>query len=89
MRDVVAFLSLVLAGPGFLLLGIRNLRRGAWRDGVPVAELLVYRALEGEPRPRTRWDRRFAFCQAVMMILFGLFFSLALLAIVLTLFIPE
>ena len=85
----VDILFLTAIGPGFLLLGILNLKRRAWRDGVPVAELLIDRALGTEPPPRNAWDRRFGLFNAVMLILFGGFFSLALAVLLYSQFVPE
>ena len=77
---IAAFLTLILTGPGLLLLGIRTLRHRIWQDGVPLAELLIDRAAGIEPPPRTAWDRRFAHCQAWMLVVFGTFFTLCLAA---------
>lgn len=89
MKDIGALLFLILAGPGFLLLGIWNLKRRAWRDGVPAAELLIDRTFGVEPPPRNAWDRRFGLFNAAMLVLFGLFFSLALVAVLYSQFVPE
>jgi hypothetical protein len=89
MIELATILVLVLVGPGFLLLGLLNLKSRAWRDGVPAAELLLDRALGAEPPPRNAWDRRFGLFNAAMLILFGLFFSLVLVAILYSQFVPE
>ena len=87
--NAIDILFLTAAGPGFLLLGIWNLRRRAWRDGIPAAELLIDRALGAEPPPRNAWDRRFGLFNAAMLILFGVFFSVAFAAILYSQFVPE
>ncbi|MEI9926507.1 MAG: hypothetical protein WDN44_00735 [Sphingomonas sp.] len=82
-------LFLLVAGPGFLALGLWNLRARVWQEGVPVLELLIDRALGEEPPPRTPWDRRLARFHGWMMILFGSLFSLALAAVVFSQFVTE
>ncbi len=37
-------LFLILAGPGLLWAGIVSLRRGYWRDSVPLLEVVIDRA---------------------------------------------
>ena len=81
MRTFGLLFFLILGGPGFLWLGIRSLRTGAWHDGVPALELMMDRMAGEEPPPRTAWDRRFAFFHAWMLALFGTFFSLVGLAV--------
>jgi len=80
---------LLLAGPGFLALGIRALRTRAWHDGVPAVELLIDRAAGIAPPARTAWDRRFALFNTLMLLVFGAFFSLALVAILYSQFVTE
>lgn len=81
MKTLAAILFLVVIGPGFLMLGIRSLRTNLWRNGVPAIELAVHRAAGTEPLLRNAWDRRFALFNALAMVLFGLFFSFCLLAV--------
>ena len=81
MKLVVAAAFPVITGPGFLFPGFRSLRRAAWRDGVPAAELLIDRLAGVEPPPRTAWDRRFALSNTAMLIMFGSFFSICGVAI--------
>ena len=82
-------LFLIAAGPGFLFLGVRSLRTRAWHDGVPIAELLIDRAIGEEPPARNETDRRFSLFNAWMMIVFGAFFSLVLAAVLYSQFVPE
>ena len=89
MKEAGFILFLLAAGPGFVILGIRNLRTRAWQEGVPAIELLIDRALGEEPPPRTRWDRRLARFHGWMMILFGSFFSLVLVAVLSSQFVTE
>lgn len=89
MKLLGAILFLVIAGPGFLALGIRNLRSGVWRDGIPAIELAIHRGAGTEPPPRNTWDRRFALFNAWAMVLFGLFFSLGLFAVLYSTFVSE
>jgi hypothetical protein len=81
MKAFAAILFLAVAGPGFLMLGIQNLRSGLWRDGVPAIELAVHRAAGTTPPPRNTWDRCFARINASAMVLFGAFFTCCLLAV--------
>lgn len=83
-----AMIFLLFAGPGMLALGVWSLRSGAWRDGVPLLELLVDRALGETPPPRNAWDHRFGRFHAWMSVLFGTFFSLCGLAVLIS-FVPE
>ncbi|MGN6277425.1 MAG: hypothetical protein ACTHM8_01720 [Sphingomonas sp.] len=86
MNTAIALVSLVIAGPGLLTLGIRSLRTAAWKESVPVAEWLIDRAAGIEPPARTAWDRRFAHIQAWLLVIFGSFFSLGLAAVIFSLF---
>lgn len=85
MKDIGLVLLLTLLGPLFVVQGARSLRSRAWHDGVPALELVIDRALGEEPPPRTAWDRRFALFQSWMAIILGSFFSLCLLAVVVSL----
>ena len=89
MKDLGTILFLLLAGPGFLYLGIRSVRTQAWRESAPALEVLIDRAVGVDVPPRTAWDRRFARFQAWMFVAFGSFFSLCLAAVLFTLFVPE
>lgn len=89
MSGLGTILFLFLAGPGFLLFGIRNLRTRAWHDGVPAAELLIDSAIGAEPPSRNATDRRFSLFNAWMMVIFGAFFSLCLAAVVISQFAQE
>lgn len=89
MKDAVLILFLFVAGPGFLALGIWNFRTRAWRDGGPAIELAIDRAAGIEPPPRNATDRRFGFFNALMLVLFGAFFSLVLAAVLYSQFVPE
>jgi hypothetical protein len=81
-RELYAVFFFSLAGPGFLALGIWNLRTCAWRDGVPALELLIDRAIGEEPPPRTKTDRMFSHINGWLMIVFGAFFSLCDFAVI-------
>ena len=83
------WLFLLIAGPGFLWLGICSLRTRAWRDGVPALELMIDRAAGVEPPPRNAWDRRFSLFNAWMFVVFGTFFSLVGLAVLYSSFASE
>ena len=89
MKELGLILFLLLAGPGFFMLGVWNLKTRAWRDGVPVAELLIDRALHEKAPPRNAWDRRFGLFNAAMLVLFGAFFSLVLAAVLYSQFVTE
>lgn len=89
MKELGTILFLILAGPGFLVLGVWNLRIRAWHDGVPAAELLIDHALGQEPPPRNVTDRGFSLFNAWMMVIFGAFFSLALVAVIFSQFVSE
>ncbi len=81
-------LFLILAGPGLLWAGIVSLRRGYWRDSVPLLEVVIDRAAGLDPPPRTAWDQRFAYAQAWLHIAIGTVFSV-FFAIILLSFLPE
>jgi hypothetical protein len=81
MDNLATMFVLLLLGPGLLALGLWNLRSGAWRDGVPAAELLIIRAAGQEPSPRTASDRRWSRANAWLSVLFGAFFSILALAV--------
>ncbi|MBP7135825.1 MAG: hypothetical protein KBA57_05645 [Sphingomonadaceae bacterium] len=85
VSDAGLILLLLVLGPGFLFVGVRTLRTRAWHDGVPALELMIDRALGENPPQRTTWDRRFALFQMWMAIVFGSFFTLALMAVLYTL----
>ncbi|WP_423605526.1 hypothetical protein [Sphingomonas sp. MS122] len=89
MNDVALILFLLVTGPGFLMLGIWNFRTRAWRDGVPAIELMIDRAAGVELPARNATDRRFGFFNALMLVLFGAFFSLVLVAVLYSQFVPE
>ena len=78
----VDILFLAAAGPGFLLLGIWNLKQCAWRDGIPAG-------FGAGPPSRNTWPRRFGLLSAAMLILIGAFFSLAFAALLYSQFVPE
>jgi hypothetical protein len=78
----IDILFLTAAGPGFLLLGIWNLKRRAWRDGIPAG-------FGAEPPSRNSWPRRFSLLSAMMLILIGAFISLAFAALLYSQFVPE
>lgn len=85
MKTAFAIFFLLFTGPFFLWTGVMSLRRGWWRESVPLLEVAIDRAAGVEPPPRTRWDRRFAFFQALMATVFGAFFSLVLVALLFSL----
>ena len=87
MKAAGLLLFLLVAGPGFLIHGVRTLRRRAWHDGVPAIEYLIDRSLGVAPPPRTDTDRRFALFHTWMAVLFGGFFSLCLLGVLTSLFV--
>lgn len=78
MKALFGLFVLIVTGPGFLWLGIQSLRRGWWRESVPLLEVVIDRAAGIEPPPRTALDRRFAVAQAILFTVFGAFFSLCL-----------
>lgn len=80
-----ALLALTVAGPGLLALGLWTLRTRSWYDGIPAAEMLIVRIGGAMPPPRTATDRHFARFHAWMSIIFGVFFSLCLLAAIISL----
>ncbi len=80
-----AILALTAAGPGLLSLGLWTLRTRSWYDGVPAAEVLIDRIGGATPPPRTATDRRFARFHAGMSIILGAFFTLCLLAVIVSL----
>lgn len=86
MRDFGLVLLLTLLGPLFLLMGIASLRRGWWRESIPLAEALLDGAAGIQPPPRTAGDRRFNLFQAVASIVLGSFFTLCLAAVLISLF---
>lgn len=88
MSGVVTLIFLALAGPGLLWAGVMSLRRGYWRDSVPLLEVVIDRAAGTEPPARTAWDQRFAYAQAWVHIIIGAAFS-AFLIIVLLSFLSE
>ena len=71
MSELIGLAFLLITGPGFLVWGSWMLRSGAWRDGVPLGEIVIDRAIGIKPPPRNNWDRRFAKGQAWFLILFG------------------
>ena len=77
-----ALLTLIVAGPGLLGLGLWTLRTRAWYDGVPAAELLIDRAAGVAPPPRDPSDRRFNLFHAGVSIIPGTFFTACLVAAV-------
>lgn len=81
MTIAFLILFLLLAGPYFLWIGVQSLRRGWWRESVPLLEIVIDRAAGIEPPARTAWDRRFALAQAILFTVLGTFFSLVLLAV--------
>ena len=89
MKEVGLYLFLLIAGPGFLWLGYRNVRTRAWHDGVPAIELMIDRAAGVEPPERNATDRGFARVNAWMMVVFGAFFSLVGLAVLYSSFASE
>jgi hypothetical protein len=89
MKPIIGALLLTVMGPGFLAMGIWTLRSRAWRDGVPLLELAIDRAIGEEPPKRTRWDRHFARFNAWAQIIFGSFFTVCLVAVLFTQFAPE
>ena len=82
-------LFLLLAGPEALTLGVLSLRRGWWRESVPLLEVMIDQIAGIDPPPRNRWDRIFARAQAWMFVVFGSFFSVCLAAVVFLFFVPE
>ena len=78
MKTAFVMIFLLLAGPGLLWTGIQSLRRGQWRDGVPLLEIAIDHAAGVEPPPRTTWDHRFALSHTIFCVIFGAFFSLCL-----------
>ncbi|MBX9797049.1 hypothetical protein [Sphingomonas sp.] len=88
VKTVGLVILLLIIGPTFLGYGVWLLRTGNWRESIPAAELLIDRAIGAEPPPRNAWDRRVALFQSWMMVLFGSFFSLCLIAVLIS-FIPE
>jgi uncharacterized membrane protein YphA (DoxX/SURF4 family) len=88
MKSLGFLLFLLAAGPGFLWRGIRSLQTRAWESSVPALEYLIDRAAGIEPPPRNAWDRHFARFQAWMLVLFGTFFSLCGLAVLIS-FVSE
>ncbi|PXA84973.1 hypothetical protein DMC47_38615 [Nostoc sp. 3335mG] len=89
MKIAFGILLLAVMGPGFLTTGIWTLRSRAWRDGVPLLELAIDRAIGEEPPERTTWDRRFARFNAWAQIILGSFFTVCLVAVLFTQFAPE
>lgn len=86
MKTAFVMIFLLIAGPGFLFMGVQSLRGGWWRESVPLLEAAIDRAAGIDPPPRTAWDRRFAFGQAIMLTIFGAFFSLCLAAVLISTF---
>ncbi len=84
MNTAFFLLFLLAAGPGSLCLGIRSLRTRAWQGGIPALELMIDRAIGEQPSARTAWDQRFARFHAWMAVLFGTFFSLCGLAVLIS-----
>jgi len=76
LKELGLVVLLTLLGPGFLALGVWNLRTRAWRDGVPALELLIDRTIGEEPPPRTKTDRALGRINAWLLVIFGGFFSL-------------
>ena len=89
MRVGFTLLFLVFTGPGLLWIGIQSLRRGWWRESVPLLEAVIDQIAGIEPPARNSWDRRLAFAQAILFTIFGIFFSLCLAAVLFTFFVPE
>ena len=89
MKIAFGILLLAFLGPGCIILGIWTLRSQAWRDGVPLLELVVDRALGAEPPERSARDRRVARFNAWAQIIFGSFFTICLVAALFTQFAPE
>jgi hypothetical protein len=89
MTNAFGALLLTVLGPGCVMLGIWTLRTQGWRDGVPVLELMIDRAIGEEPLERTTRDRRLARFNAWAQIIFGSFFSICLVAALFTQFAPE
>ena len=81
MKIAIAILFLLVTGPYLLWMGVQSLRRSWWRESVPLLEVVIDRVAGIAPPPRTAWDRRFAFAQAIMFTVFGTFFSLVLIAV--------
>ncbi len=88
MNSIGAMIFLIAAGPGFLWMGIASLRRGYWRESVPLLEVVIDRAAGIEPPPRNKWDRRFALFQAWMFVIIGAVFSLFLVVVLIS-FVSE
>ncbi|MFW2853043.1 hypothetical protein ACM61V_14140 [Sphingomonas sp. TX0543] len=85
MKDIGLALPLTTLGPIFMLSGIASVRKQHWRDSVPLGELLIDRIAGVEPPPRNRLDRGFARFQAWMNIVLGAFFTLCLVAVIISL----
>jgi len=69
------FGALLALGLAFAGMGVWTLYTRKRDDMVPLAELLINRALGEEPPPRNAWDRRLALFHGGMSILFGLLMS--------------
>jgi len=82
LKEIGLVLLLTLMGPGFLALGVWQLRTRAWREGVPALELLIDRAIGEEPPPRTKTDRTLGHINAWLLVIFGGFFSLCGFAVI-------
>ncbi|MHA6768499.1 hypothetical protein [Sphingobium ummariense] len=86
MKTLFLVAFMLVAGPYFFWTGIQSLRHGWWRESAPLLEVVIDRTTGVELPPRTAWDRRFALTQAVLNILFGAFFSLCLVAALISTF---
>ena len=86
MKEIGFVLLLTILVPIFMLSGIASVRKAHWRESVPLAEFLIDRAAGIEPPPRNKWDRGFARVQAWMNIVLGAFFTLCLVAVIVSLF---
>ena len=86
MRHLGLALVLLVLGPGWFSFSAFSLWRGWWREGVPLAEVLVDRAVGAEPPPRTAWDRRLALLHTLVGIIGGMVFTACLLAVLYSFF---
>ena len=89
MSALLGIAVLLIFGPGFFALGVWSLRTKAWRESVPLAEVLVDRIAGAEPPPRNTWDRRFALLQAWLFTVFGALAMLGFAALVIADYLPE
>jgi hypothetical protein len=80
MTSLFALLFLAVAGPYLAWMGVRSLRCGGWRQSVPLLEAVLDRAAGLAPPPRTAWDRRIAFAQAILFTAIGGVFTTLLIA---------